>query len=92
MYVKESKCSSCSHYPICSIKEEYLRLVESIPKQVNSNFKVNVDCNFFTASYNSLYSTTIKVTSTDVSQIDGILYNNATTGKTIAHDTIGGRN
>lgn len=61
-YVKESKCNSCDHYPVCSIKEEYIKLVESIPKQVNSNFKVNVDCNFFTKSHNALYDTAIRST------------------------------
>lgn len=81
MYVKETKCSSCSHCPICSIRDEYLRLVESIPKQVNSNFKVNVDCNFFTASYNALYNGTIKGTAitngtcTDASRVNVVTSN-----------------
>lgn len=89
-YVKETKCDSCNHYPVCSISEEYRRLVESIPKQVNSNFKVNVDCNFFTASYNALYNTAIK--STDVNRLNVISSDNVYTGETCTHVNIGSRN
>lgn len=42
----ETFCPNCIHYYVCSIHDEYMRIVHSLPKS-NDNFDLLLSCKHF---------------------------------------------
>lgn len=43
---KETLCMDCAHLGVCSIKNDYLRILESLPK-CDDNFSLQLSCKHF---------------------------------------------
>ena len=41
--VQGTKCSTCMHRDVCSLKEEYFKLVDTLP-EVSEPFRISINC------------------------------------------------
>lgn len=44
--IQNAKCSSCVHCDVCSLKGEYLKLMDGLP-EVSGPFKVTLNCSHY---------------------------------------------
>lgn len=49
----KTKCSSCVHCPVCSLKGDYLKLMDALPV-VNGPFDIIIDCTHYRIAYQTI--------------------------------------
>lgn len=71
---KETLCTNCIHCSICSIKADYLKIFETLPKH-DDNFSLKVCCKHYFE-----YNTTKFSNSITSGPINGLVNYDTTTG------------
>lgn len=51
--IQNEKCSSCVHWDVCSLKGEYLKLMDALP-EVSGPFKVTLNCSHYKIAYGTI--------------------------------------